>query len=263
VSGKVWLVGGGPGDPDLITVKGLRLLEAADVIVVDRLGPRALLDTLPGVVSGEVTVVDVGKQPGHHPVRQSQINEILVEHALQGRRVVRLKGGDPYVLGRGGEEVAACVAAGVPVEVVPGVTSAVSVPAAAGIPLTHRGVARAFTVISGHDDVADLLGGVPGGPEHTVVLLMAVGGLAHTAWALVAGGRSEDTPVAIVEDGYGPRQRTTIATLGTVARVAAEAGVRNPAVVVVGDVVTLAPAWVGEVAYGQRMWRAAAQRVRS
>jgi uroporphyrin-III C-methyltransferase len=262
-TGRVWLVGGGPGDPELITVKGLRLLEAADVIVVDRLAPRALLDELPRVLAGQTLVVDVGKQPGHHPVRQSEIDALLVEHALAGRDVVRLKGGDPYVLGRGGEEVAACVAAGVPVEVVPGVTSAVAVPSAAGIPLTHRGVARGFTVLSGHDDVTGLLGGVPGGPEHTVVLLMAVAGLAHTARALVAGGRPEQTPVAIVEDGFGPRQRTTLATLGTVAAAAAEAGVRNPAVVVVGDVVTLAPGWVGEVAAGQRMWRAAAQRVSS
>ena len=255
----MWLVGGGPGDPDLITVKGLRLLENADVVVVDRLGPRSLLDTLPRVLSGEVPVIDVGKQPGHHPVRQSEINEILVEQARLGRNVVRLKGGDPYVLGRGGEEVAACVAAGVAVEVVPGVTSAVSVPAAAGIPLTHRGVARGFTVLSGHDDVSGLLGGVPGGPEHTVVLLMAIAGLSHTAWALVEGGRPAETPVAIVEDGYGPRQRTTVATLGTVARVAAEAGVRNPAVVVVGDVVTLAPDWVGEVAGGHALWSADAR----
>ena len=253
-TGRVWLVGGGPGDPELITVKGLRLLERADVIVVDRLAPRALLDELPRVLGGETLVVDVGKQPGHHPVRQSEINALIVEHALAGRDVVRLKGGDPFVLGRGGEEVAACVEAGVPVEVVPGVTSAVSVPAAAGIPLTHRGVARGFTVLSGHDDVSGLLGGVPGGPEHTVVLLMAIAGLAHTAWALVEGGRPADTPVAIVEDGFGPRQRTTLATLGTVAQVAAAAGVRNPAVVVVGDVVTLAPEWVGEVAGGQSMW---------
>ncbi|GAB2452740.1 uroporphyrinogen-III C-methyltransferase [Xylanimonas ulmi] len=261
--GRVWLVGGGPGDPDLITVKGLRLLRGADVIVVDRLAPRALLDDLPRVLAGQTLVVDVGKHPGHHPVRQSQIDALIVEHALAGRDVVRLKGGDPYVLGRGGEEVAACVAAGVPVEVVPGVTSAVAVPSAAGIPLTHRGVARGFTVLSGHDDVSALLGGTPGGPGHTLVLLMAVAGLAHTAWALVAGGRPIDTPAAIVEDGFGPRQRTTLATLGTLAQAAAEAGVRNPAVVVVGDVVTLAPDWVGEVAGGQRMWRAAAQRVSS
>ncbi len=253
-TGRVWLVGGGPGDPELITVKGLRLLERADVVVVDRLAPRALLDELPRVLAGQTQVIDVGKQPGHHPVRQSEINAILVEHALAGRDVVRLKGGDPYVLGRGGEEVEACVAAGVPVEVVPGVTSAVAVPSSAGIPLTHRGVARGFTVLSGHDDIAGLLIGVPGGPEHTVVLLMAIGGLAHTAWALMEGGRPADTPVAIVEDGYGRNQRTTVATLETVASVAAAAKVRNPAVVVVGDVVTLSPAWVGKVAEQHCQW---------
>ena len=239
-TGRVWLVGGGPGDPELITVKGLRLLERADVVVVDRLAPRALLDELPRVASGETQVVDVGKQPGHHPVRQSDINSLIIEHALAGRDVVRLKGGDPYVLGRGGEEVAACVAAGVPVEVVPGVTSAVAVPAAAGIPLTHRGVSRGFTVLSGHDDVAALLPGVPGGAEHTVVLLMAISGLAHTARALQEAGRPASTPVAVVENGYSPQQRTITATLGTISAVAAEAAVRNPAVVVVGDVVPLA-----------------------
>lgn len=253
-TGRVWLVGGGPGDPGLITVKGLRLLERADVVIVDRLAPRALLDELPRVTSGDTQVIDVGKQPGHHPVRQSEINALIVEHALAGRDVVRLKGGDPYVLGRGGEEVAACVEAGIVVEVVPGVTSAVAVPAAAGIPLTHRGVARGFTVLSGHDDVAGLLIGVPGGPEHTVVLLMAVAGLAHTAWALQQGGRPAGTPVAIVESGYGPDQRTTVATLGTVAAVAAQAKVRNPAVIVVGDVVTLCPDWTGEVAQQHCQW---------
>ena len=144
-AGSVALVGGGPGDPGLITTRGRQLLAQADVVVVDRLAPRALLDEL----DPEVEVVDVGKTPGNHPVTQDEINPILVEHARAGRRVVRLKGGDPFVLGRGGEEVAACREAGVPVEVVPGVTSAVAVPAAVGIPVTHRGLARQFTVVSG------------------------------------------------------------------------------------------------------------------
>ncbi|WP_158862184.1 uroporphyrinogen-III C-methyltransferase [Leifsonia sp. AG29] len=230
--GSVALIGGGPGHPDLITVRGRQLLTAADVVVADRLGPRALLDDL----GPDVEIIDVGKQPGHHPVPQSRINEILVEHALAGKRVARLKGGDPFVFGRGGEEAEHCRAAGVPVEVVPGVTSAISVPAVAGIPLTHRGVAAGFTVLSAHTDIDE----VPGGPEHTVVLLMGVSGLAATAATLASGRRGTDCPVAIVEDGYGDGQRITVGTLGTIAADAALRGVRSPAVIVIGDVVRLA-----------------------
>lgn len=233
--GSVALVGGGPGDAGLISVRGRRVLAEADVVVVDRLAPRALLAEL----GDDVVVVDVGKTSGNHPVPQDEINRILVHHALVGKRVVRLKGGDPYVFGRGGEELDACRAHGVPVEVVPGVTSAVSVPAAAGIPVTHRGLSRGFTVLTGHEDV----GKVPAASDHTVVLLMGVSRLAETAAALVAQGRSPETPVAVVEDGYGPRQRTTVGTLATIAERAREAGVRPPAVTVVGDVVTLSPAW--------------------
>ncbi|WP_265520713.1 uroporphyrinogen-III C-methyltransferase [Oerskovia flava] len=233
--GRVALVGGGPGHLGLITARGRRLLAEADVVVVDRLGPRGLLAEL----GDDVVVVDVGKTPGHHPVPQDEINAILVHHALAGRSVVRLKGGDPYVFGRGGEELAACEEHRIPVEVVPGVTSAVSVPAAVGIPVTHRGVSRGFTVLTGHEDV----GTVPAAPDHTVVLLMGVSRLAETAAALVAAGRSPATPVAVVEDGYGPRQRATVGTLATIADRAREAGVRPPAVTVVGDVVRLSPAW--------------------
>ncbi|WP_402461633.1 uroporphyrinogen-III C-methyltransferase [Isoptericola aurantiacus] len=234
-TGRVALVGGGPGDPGLITGRGRRLLASADVVVVDRLGPRSLLDTL----ADDVEVVDVGKTAGNHPVPQDRINELLVEHARAGRDVVRLKGGDPYLFGRGGEELAACRAAGVEVEVVPGVTSAVSVPAAVGIPVTHRGVAAGFSVLTAHEAVRD----VPGGPDHTVVLLMGVTRLATTAAALVGAGRPADTPVAVVEDGFGPRQRATLGTLADIAARAAAAGVRPPAVTVVGDVVRLSPDW--------------------
>lgn len=230
MTGSVALIGGGPGEAGLITVRGLELLTAAEVVVTDRLGPRSLLDDL----GPDVTVIDVGKQPGHHPVPQSEINRIIVEQAQAGRRVVRLKGGDPFVFGRGTEEVDACRAAGVPVEVVPGVTSAISVPAAVGIPVTSRGVANGFTVLTGHED----LGAVPGGGNHTVILLMGVSGLAANAATLVDGGRSADTPVAIIEDGFGPRQRVTTGTLGTIAGAAALLGVRSPAVIVVGDVVS-------------------------
>ena len=233
--GSVALVGGGPGDPDLLTVRGRRLLAEADDVVVDRLAPRAVL----GELAPDVVVIDVGKAPGHHAVPQDQINALLVEHALAGRRVVRLKGGDPYVFGRGSEEAAVCRLAGVPVEIVPGVTSAVAVPAAAGIPVTHRGLSRGFTVLTGHDDI----GAVPAAADHTVVLLMGVSTLERACAALVAAGRSPHTPVAIVEDGFGPGQRTTVGTLATIAGRAARVGVRSPAVTVVGDVVRLSPAW--------------------
>lgn len=234
-AGSVALVGGGPGATWLVTVRGRRLLADADVVVVDRLGPRGLLDEL----ADGVTVVDVGKTPGNHPVPQHEINALLVQHALAGRRVVRLKGGDPFVLGRGGEEVEACRRAGVEVEVVPGVTSAVSVPAAAGIPVTHRGVARGFSVLTGHEAIAQ----APGGTDHTLVLLMGVTRLDETCRALVEGGRPASTPVAVVEDGYGPGQRVTVGTLASVAGRALAVGVRPPAVIVVGDVVRLSPHW--------------------
>jgi uroporphyrin-III C-methyltransferase / precorrin-2 dehydrogenase / sirohydrochlorin ferrochelatase len=231
--GSVALVGGGPGDPGLVTTRGRQLLADADVVVADRLGPRSLLDEL----GEDVEVVDVGKSPGSHPVPQEEINRILVDRAQRGQRVVRLKGGDPYVLGRGGEEHLACRAAGVSVEVVPGVTSAFSVPAAAGIPVTHRGLAKQVTVVSGHEglDWASLAT-----LEGTLVVLMGVSLLDRTAEQLVEHGRDPDTPVAVVEDAYGPRQRTTVGTLATIGGLAREREVRAPAVVVVGDVVDLA-----------------------
>jgi uroporphyrin-III C-methyltransferase/precorrin-2 dehydrogenase/sirohydrochlorin ferrochelatase len=233
--GRVALVGGGPGAPGLVTGRGRRLLASADVVVVDRLGPRGLLTTL----ADDVEVIDVGKTAGNHPVPQERINELLVTHALAGRDVVRLKGGDPYVFGRGGEEVAACRAAGIEVEVVPGVTSAISVPAAVGIPVTHRKVAAGFSVLTAHEAVAS----VPGGTDHTLVLLMGVTRLATTAAALIEAGRPADTPVAVVEDGYGPRQRATFGTLADIGGRAEAAGVLPPAVTVIGDVVRLAPGW--------------------
>jgi uroporphyrin-III C-methyltransferase/precorrin-2 dehydrogenase/sirohydrochlorin ferrochelatase len=232
--GHVALVGGGPGDPGLITTRGRRLLAEADVVVVDRLAPRALLGELPD----DVEIVDVGKTAGHHPVPQHEINRILVERARAGLRVVRLKGGDPYVLGRGGEELLACRAAGVPVEVVPGVTSAFAVPAAAGIPVTHRGLSKQVTVVSGHEELDDATAGGTG----TLVLLMGVSALRETSASLLAAGRAPSTPAAVVEDGFGPRQRVTTGTLADIADLAAGRGVRAPAVVVVGEVAALAEA---------------------
>ncbi len=238
MTGKVWLVGAGPGDPGLLTVRGLRALESADVIVADRLGARGVLDGLATEgVTLEAEVVDVGKLPGHHAVPQDAINALLVHLAREGKTVVRLKGGDPYVFGRGGEELAHCQDAGVDVEVVPGITSAISVPAIAGIPVTHRGLATAFTVVTGHDQIREL----GGGRDHTVVLLMGIGTLANAAMTLSRGERGADCPVAIIEDGYGAGQRVTVGTLATIAHQAALRSVRSPAVVIVGDVVSLSP----------------------
>jgi uroporphyrin-III C-methyltransferase/precorrin-2 dehydrogenase/sirohydrochlorin ferrochelatase len=227
----VALVGGGPGDSGLITVRGRRLLGQADVVIADRLGPRGLLKEL----APDVRVIEVGKTPGHHPVPQSEINQILVDEALQGHRVVRLKGGDPFVLGRGGEEAEFCRQHGV--EVVPGVTSAISVPAAAGIPVTHRGLAKGFSVVTGHEELAE----VPARADHTVILLMGVGQLRASAVSLAHAGLPEDTPVGIVENGYLPNQRVTIGTLGSIADQAEATGVANPAVIVIGDVVRVSP----------------------
>ena len=231
-TGSVALVGGGPGDPGLVTTRGRRLLAEADVVLVDRLAPRALLDEL----DPSVVVIDVGKTAGHHPLPQDEINRLLVDHARDGRRVVRLKGGDPFLLGRGGEEALACLAAGVPVEVVPGVTSAVAVPAAAGIPVTHRGLARQVTIASGHEglDWASLAR-----LEGTLVLLMGVSTLGAATAALIGHGKPASTPAAVVESGFTDRQRTTTGTLATIADLARERDVQPPAVVVIGDVVDL------------------------
>jgi uroporphyrin-III C-methyltransferase/precorrin-2 dehydrogenase/sirohydrochlorin ferrochelatase len=234
--GTVHLVGGGPGDEGLLTVRGRSLLAHADVVVVDRLAPRGVLEHL----AADVEVIDCGKTPGHHVLTQDQINEVIVDRALRGLDVVRLKGGDPFVLGRGGEEALACHAAGVPVDVVPGVTSAVSVPAAAGIPVTHRGVTSSFALVSAHDGIAPIEAAAHEHPAATtLVLLMGVRLLRDSAAALVAAGRAASTPVAIVERGWTPQQRTTVGTLADIAELAEARGVESPAVVVVGEVVAL------------------------
>lgn len=233
--GFVALVGGGPGDPGLLTTRGRRLLAEADVVVIDRLAPHAVLAELPP----DVEVIDVGKMPDHHPIPQHEINAILIDRAKQGRIVVRLKGGDPYVFGRGGEELIACQEAGIPVEVVPGVTSAIAVAASAGIPVTHRGVARGFTVVTGHESLTDL----PRNRAHTLVLLMGIKRLAETTAELIAAGHDPDAPTAIIENGCMQDQRVTVGTLATIAERAEAVGAQPPAVTIIGDVVTLAPAW--------------------
>lgn len=230
-AGWVALVGAGPGDPDLLTVRARDLLAAADVVVTDRLAPRAALDLTHG------RVIHVGKAPGDHTVGQDGINAILVEQAQAGNAVVRLKGGDPFVLGRGGEELQACLEAGIDVEVVPGITSAVAVPAAAGIPVTHRGLATGFVVVTAHGQDPALvahLAAIP--PEITIVLLMGVRALPMVVEVLVRG-RDPQTPAAIIERGWTPQQRTVTATLATL--VAASEGVKAPSIVVVGDVAAL------------------------
>lgn len=241
-AGRVTLVGAGPGDAGLLTLRGLCAIKRADVIVADRLGARSVLAQLEAEgVTIASEVIDVGKLPGHHRVPQDAINELLVELAQSGREVVRLKGGDPFVFGRGREEQLFCEAAGVRVEVVPGVTSAISVPAVAGIPLTHRGVAASFSVVSAHDQIEPGGSLSTSGSDHTLVLLMGVSTLAHSAHVLAAGARGSDCPVAIIEDGYGGGERVTVSTLGTIAHLAASRQVRSPAVVVIGEVVRLSP----------------------
>jgi uroporphyrin-III C-methyltransferase/precorrin-2 dehydrogenase/sirohydrochlorin ferrochelatase len=227
--GRVVLVGGGPGADDLITVRGLPALEGADVVVVDRLAPHGLLRDL----RPDVEIIDVGKSPHHHPVPQDEINALLVDRARRGKVVVRLKGGDPFVLGRGGEELLACQQAGVPVEVVPGVTSAFSAPAAAEIPVTHRGVSHGVLVISGHDDLdAETLAAWP----HTIVVLMGMARLRELAARLVRAGREPQTPVAIVQSAWTPEQREVRGSLATIADDVARSGIGNPAVIVIGPV---------------------------
>lgn len=237
--GQVALVGGGPGDPELITVRGRRLLARADVVVADHLAPRELLDELPP----HVIVVDAAKIPYGRAASQAVINATIIEHAKAGRFVVRLKGGDPYVFGRGFEELLACVEAGVPVTTIPGVTSAFAVPAVADVPVTHRGVTHEVVVVSGHvvpDDPRSLvdwpaLAKLRG----TIVLLMAVERIRAFADALLAGGRAPDTPAAVVADGTLRTQRALRSTLDKVADDVAAEGVRPPAIIVIGQVAGL------------------------
>jgi uroporphyrin-III C-methyltransferase/precorrin-2 dehydrogenase/sirohydrochlorin ferrochelatase len=236
----VVLIGGGPGDPGLITVAGRKALMEADVVVADRLAPRELL----GDLSADTELIDVAKLPRGRSAQQQEINRLIVQHALDGKRVARFKGGDNFVFGRGYEEIIACREAGVPVTVIPGVSSPLAVPALAGIPVTHRGVTHEFTVLSGHlppghpdslvdwDGVARLRG--------TLVLMMAVENAPAIAVALLERGRDPETPAAVVCDGSMPTERTVLSTLGSLADDLVRHAVTAPAVIVVGEVVRVA-----------------------
>lgn len=236
MTGRVYLVGAGPGDPELITVRGLRLLRQADVVVYDRLVHPALVAEAPS----HAERIFVGKHPQGPTVPQDEICALLVDRARRGAQVVRLKGGDPFVLGRGGEEVEALRHAGIPVEVVPGVTSAVAVPAAVGIPVTHRQYASGFAVVTGHqcDGATDLdwgaLARVP-----TLVVLMGLRHLSTIVRRLTAHGADPSTPAAVIADGTLPTQRCVVGDLSTIAPLVQQAGLRPPATIIVGPVVRL------------------------
>jgi uroporphyrin-III C-methyltransferase len=233
--GLVTLVGGGPGVTGLLTVQACATLREADVVFFDRLAPTDDLARL----APTAELVDVGKRPHHHPVSQDEIEAQLVARALAGESVVRLKGGDPFVFGRGGEEVLACIAAGVEVHVVPGISSALSVPAAVGVPLTHRGVSRAFTVVSGHDPLSASELSALAELDATLVILMGINNLPQITAGLVRSGLAPTTPAAVIERGYSEVQRTTVATVSTLAAECRRVEVQSPAVVVIGDVVRL------------------------
>lgn len=236
--GKVYLVGAGPGDPELMTLKAKRLLFESDVVLFDRLLSPEILSGLNGK-----ELIDVGKSANHHKLTQDEINVLLVKKAKEGKMVVRLKGGDPYLFGRGGEEALVLLAEGIPVEVVPGVTSAIAAPELAGIPVTHRGITSSLTIVTGHEEPGKdspldwsaiaKLGG-------TLVVLMGVTRLDKNVGALISGGKSPDTPAAIVEKGGWPEQRLITGTLGNIVQKAKDANVEPPAILVVGEVVNLA-----------------------
>ncbi len=240
----VYLVGAGPGDPELITVRGAAALARADVVVYDRLASPSLLDLAPRGAE----LISAAKAPGAVALTQDEINAVLVERGATGATVVRLKGGDPFVFGRGGEEAEALAAAGIPFEVVPGITSAIGAAAYAGIPVTHRGVSTHFTVVTGHEDPAkgrtDVDWEALARAGGTLVILMGAGNIDEIAQRLVAGGRSASTPVAAVRNGTRPDQRTVRATLATIADV----NVKAPSAIVVGDVAAPQPRVVREPA---------------
>jgi uroporphyrinogen III methyltransferase/synthase len=254
--GKVWLVGAGPGDPGLLTLRAVEALRRADVVLYDRLANESLLQH----ARSDAILTFVGKAPGRHALSQLEINAELVQHAAAGRQVVRLKGGDPFVFGRGGEEAAAAAAARLPFEIVPGVSSAIAAPAYAGIPVTHRGAASSFAVVTGHEDPERAESRVDwnalASGADTLVVLMGIGNLAEICSRLIRGGRPASTPAALIEWATTPRQRCIVATLGELPEAAAAAGASAPAVVVIGEVVRLRGSlqwWEARPLWGRRV----------
>lgn len=239
VKGKVYLVGAGPGDPELLTKKAEKLIKKAEVILYDQLVGEAIHKLFPK----NAKVINVGKRAGKHRFEQREINKMLIKYAKQGKVVVRLKGGDPYLFGRGGEEAEELVKAGVKVEVVPGITSAIAVPAYAGIPVTHRDFASAVTFITGHEEASkekeklnwEAIAKLQG----TLVILMGIGRLEENIKALLNHGRDPRTPVAIIERGTTREQRITTGNLKNIAAIARKRNVKPPAVIVIGEVVSL------------------------
>jgi uroporphyrin-III C-methyltransferase len=236
MTGAVYLVGAGPGDPRLITLRGTEVLRTADVVIHDRLASAALLDLAPS----RAELIDVGKARGFATRTQEEINRLLVARALEGNEVVRLKGGDPFVFGRGGEEALACAEAGVPVEIVPGVTSAVAAPASIGIPLSHRGLASSVAILTAStaDGDADLRAAA--GSAETLVILMAADRLEQTCRSLIEGGRPPNEPAAVVASATTSDQRSVVSTLADLPKRASETAIASPATVVVGPVVRMA-----------------------
>jgi uroporphyrin-III C-methyltransferase len=232
--GKVFLVGAGPGDPELITLKGKRCLEAADVVLFDELANHELLE----FAQSDTELIYVGKKPGEHCADQREIEALLIRHARQGKRVVRLKGGDPFVFGRGGEEAQALRAAAIPFEIVPGISSAIAAPAYAGIPLTHRSCASSFAVVTGHKAGGDKVKwGELARSVDTLVILMGLHNLGAIMEELRAGGCAPGRPVALIQSGTTKGQRVLCATVRTIGAVAAAANFQSPALIVVGEVV--------------------------
>jgi len=237
--GKVYLVGSGPGDPELLTLKARRLIDNAEVVIFDQLPGKAILDSMPA----NAEKIDVGKYAGNHTMTQAEINELLVQKAKEGKRVVRLKGGDPYVFGRGGEEAEVLASEGIEFEVVPGITSAIAVPAYAGIPVTHRESTSMVTFITGHEDPTKPESGLDWETlakfEGTIVILMGVKMLGRNAEELIKYGKDPSTPVAVIERGTRPDQRVTVGNLANIADLAKEYKIKAPAITVIGDVVRM------------------------
>jgi uroporphyrin-III C-methyltransferase len=237
VMGKAYIVGAGPGDPELITVKALRCIQNADVILYDRLVNPELLKE----ANRDCQLIYCGKQPNYHTLQQETINHLLVKYTKQGKTVVRLKGGDPFVFGRGAEEVEALVAKGLQVEVVPGITAGIATPAYAGIPITHRELGSSFAVVTGHKpkgEPTDINWKSLATAVDTLAIYMGITNLSYICEELMKHGKNENTPVAIIQQGTTLAQRTVTGTLSSIVSVVKKEGIQNPAMVIVGEVVT-------------------------